>query len=64
MVNLAKQVAKWIGISLTKKKFAELVGRAIPFLGGVVAGGMTWAVFGASAKRLRSHLAGLPMAAC
>lgn len=60
--NIAKLVAKWIGVNLTKKKFAELVGRSIPIVGGVVAGGLTWAVFGASAKRLRTHLEGLPLA--
>lgn len=60
--NIAKLVAKWIGISLTKKKFAELVGKAIPIVGGVVAGGLTWAVFGSSAKRLRVYLEGLPLA--
>lgn len=63
LYNVAKLVAKWIGISLTKKKFAELVGRAIPIAGGVIAGALTWAIFGASAKRLRAHLAGLPLAA-
>lgn len=60
--NLAKHVAKWLGISLTKRKFAELVGRVIPFVGGVVAGGVTWAVFGSSAKRLREYLETLPLA--
>lgn len=62
LYNLAKQVAKWIGISLTKKKFAELVGKAIPIVGGLVAGGLTWAVFGSSAKRLRAYLEELPLA--
>jgi uncharacterized membrane protein len=60
--QVAKQVAKWIGVSLTKKKFAELVGRAVPLVGGVVAGTLTWVLFNAGAKRLLQHLESLPLA--
>ncbi len=63
LYQVAKQVAKWIGVSLTKKKFAEAVGRVIPVLGGVFAGTVTWILFGTGAKRLRIHLEGLPLAA-
>jgi len=34
--QLAKQVAKWVGVKITKRKFAEWVGRAIPLVGGLV----------------------------
>lgn len=60
--QIAKQVAKWIGIKLTKKKFAEFIGRAIPIVGGLVAGVITWAAFDSGAKRLLTHLEGLPLA--
>jgi hypothetical protein len=60
--QVAKQVARWIGGSLTKKKFAEAVGRAVPVLGGILAGSLTWILFGAGAKRLHLHLDGLPLA--
>ncbi|WP_437739140.1 hypothetical protein WMF39_25710 [Sorangium sp. So ce1504] len=60
--QIAKQVAKWIGVRLTKKKFAELVGRAVPIIGGGVAGVITWIAFGGGAKRLLEHLEGLPLA--
>jgi hypothetical protein len=60
--QIAKQVAKWIGVALTKKKFAEFIGRAIPIVGGGVAGVITWVAFGTGAKRLLEHLEGLPLA--
>jgi hypothetical protein len=60
--QVAKQVAKWIGINLTKKKFAEFVGRAVPVVGGAVSGTITWMAFGTGARRLREHLEGLPFA--
>jgi hypothetical protein len=60
--QIAKQVAKWIGVKLTKKKFAELIGRAVPILGGGVAGIITWVAFGGGASRLLEHLEGLSLA--
>ena len=60
--QIAKQVAKWIGLNLTKKKFAELLGRAMPVVGGLLAGTITWTAFGGGAKRLLEHLEGLPLA--
>jgi hypothetical protein len=62
LYRVAKGVATWLGLSLTKKKFAELVGRSIPLVGGVVSGSLTWMAFGQGATRLRRHLEGLPLA--
>jgi hypothetical protein len=62
LYRVAKGVATWLGLSLTKKKFAELVGRSIPLVGGVVSGSLTWLAFGQGATRLRRHLEGLPLA--
>lgn len=53
---IIKQVAKWIGIKLTKETFAKGVGKAIPILGGVISGGLTLATFRPSAKRLQRKL--------
>ncbi|MEZ4329856.1 MAG: hypothetical protein R3B40_31785 [Polyangiales bacterium] len=60
--NIAKTVARWLGVSLTKKKFAEYLGKAIPVVGGAVGGGLTWYLFGTGANRLHSHLEGLDLA--
>lgn len=62
LYKLAKQVAKWLGVSLTKKKFAEFIGRTVPVVGGVVAGTLTWVAFGGGARRLDEHLQGLAFA--
>lgn len=53
---IIKQVAKWIGINLTKGSFAKGVGKAIPILGGVISGALTFASFRPSAKRLQKKL--------
>ena len=53
---IIKQVAKWIGIKLTKDTFAKGVGKTIPILGGVISGGLTAATFRPSAKRLQKKL--------
>lgn len=53
---IIKQVAKWIGIRLTKDGFAKGVGKAIPILGGVLSGALTFATFRPSAKRLQHKL--------
>lgn len=51
-----KQIAKWIGVKLTKETFAKGLGKAIPILGGVISGGLTLATFRPSAKRLQHKL--------
>lgn len=53
---IVKQIAKWIGVKLTKDSFAKGVGKMIPFVGGVLSGGITLATFRPSAKRLQRHL--------
>ena len=54
--NVAKQVAKWLGVRMTKATFAKGVAKAIPVLGGVVSGGLTLATFPNMAKRLKNEL--------
>jgi len=55
---LVKKVASWIGVSLTKKSFANGVAKVIPVLGGVISGGLTLATFRPGAKRLQKTLQG------
>lgn len=51
---LVKQVTKMIGIKLSKKIFANTLGKTIPIIGAIIAGGLTWATFMKAAKRLRN----------
>ena len=60
--RLAKEIAKWIGIKLTKDGFAKALGKAIPVAGGVISGTVTWISFATMSKRLHKHLADLPIA--
>lgn len=53
---LVKQVAKWIGVSLTKQSFAKGVSKFVPILGGVVSGGLTYYTFKPQAKKLMGKL--------
>jgi len=57
--NLAKQVAKWIGVKLTKETFARVASKAIPVLGGLASGTITWVSFSRMSSRLLSHLSEL-----
>lgn len=53
---IAKQVAKWLGIQLTKENFAKALGKAIPVLGGIISGGITLSTFLPQARRLKKKL--------
>ena len=53
---IIKQIAKWIGVKLTKDTFAKGLGNVIPILGGIISGGLTLATFRPSAKRLQHKL--------
>jgi len=53
---MVKNVAKWIGVNLTKKSFAQTVSKIVPIVGGVVSGVLTWATFRPQAKRLKKSL--------
>lgn len=54
--NITKQVAKWIGIKLTKKQFAQWVGKAVPIIGAPISGSLTYWTFKPMSKRLKKHL--------
>lgn len=53
---IIKQVAKWIGVKLTKDSFGKALGKTIPFLGGIISGALTYATFRPCAKRLQRRL--------
>lgn len=49
---IIKSVLKWFGVSLTKNTFAKGVSKAVPVLGGVVSGGITFATLRPMGQRL------------
>ena len=53
---VVKQVAKWIGVKMTKDTFGRSVGKAIPILGGVLSGAITAFSFKPMAEKLQKHL--------
>jgi hypothetical protein len=59
---LVKKVAGYLGVRMTTQSFATTVSKAIPLLGAAVSGGLTFATYLPMAKRLKKHLAGLPLA--
>ncbi|WP_333773091.1 hypothetical protein [Streptomyces sp. IBSBF 3136] len=59
---IVKKVAAYLGVKMTKESFAKAVSKAIPLVGAAVSGGLTFATYLPMAKRLKKHLAGLPLA--
>jgi hypothetical protein len=53
---IIKKVAATIGVKVTKKTFAQGVSKAIPLLGGVISGGLTYASMKPMGSRLRTTL--------
>ncbi|MEH7495809.1 hypothetical protein, partial [Neobacillus niacini] len=53
---IIKKVAATIGVKVTKKTFAQSVSKAIPLLGGVISGGLTYASMKPMGTRLRTTL--------
>ena len=53
---MVKQIAKWIGVSLTKQSFARGVSKFVPIIGGVVSGGLSYYTFKRQAKKLMGKL--------
>ncbi|MDH6626941.1 hypothetical protein M2271_004764 [Streptomyces sp. LBL] len=59
---IVKKVAAYLGVQMTKQSFAKTLSKAIPLVGAAVSGGLTFATYLPMAKRLKKHLAGLPLA--
>lgn len=53
---MVKQIAKWIGVKLTRESFAKSVSKLVPILGGAVSGGLTYATFKPQSKKLMNKL--------
>ncbi len=51
-----KSVAKWFGVKMTKEIFAGFFKKAIPVVGGVIGGGITFATFKPCCNRLKAVL--------
>lgn len=60
--NLAKQTARWIGISITKTSFSRGISKAIPVIGAVASAGITAGMMWPMARRLQRHLKTLKFA--
>ncbi|MFF4399075.1 hypothetical protein [Streptomyces sp. NPDC001480] len=58
---MVKKVAGYLGVQMTKQTFARTVSKAIPVVGAVVAGGLTFATYLPMAKRLKKHLSSLEL---
>ena len=56
---VVKQIAKVIGVKMTKDIFAKNVAKVVPVIGGVVSGGLTYATFKPSCDRLMNSFKGL-----
>lgn len=50
---IVKKVATAVGIRMTKEIFAKSIGSVVPVVGGVVSGGITYAMFKPCCNRLR-----------
>lgn len=55
---IVKQVAAKIGIRMTKQIFADSVASAIPIMGSLLSGGLTYAMFRPCCMKLRRNLMG------
>ena len=53
---IIKQIAKWLGIKVTKDSFAKGAAKVVPFLGAGLSGGLTYITFKPQANRLMKHL--------
>lgn len=53
---IVKSVAKWFGVKMTKQVFAGFFKKAIPVVGGVIGGGITFATFKPCCDKLKATL--------
>ena len=53
---IVKNVMKWFNVNLTKKVFAGFFKKAIPVIGGVIGGGITYLSFKPCCEKLRASL--------
>lgn len=56
MYPMIKNTAKWFGVNITKKVFAEFFKKAIPVAGGVLGGAITYLTFKPCCDKLKKEL--------
>ena len=54
--SVIRQVARWIGVQVTKASFARGISRVVPVIGGVASAGVTVLFMRPMARRLKKHL--------
>lgn len=58
---IVKKIATAVGVRMTKQIFAENVGKVVPVVGGIVAGGLTYATFKPGCIRLKNSFKDLQL---
>ena len=53
---IVKSVSKWFGVNMTKQVFAGFFKKAIPVVGGVIGGGITYLSFKPCCDKLKDSL--------
>ena len=53
---IVKSVAKWFSVKMTKEVFAGFFKKAIPVVGGVIGGGITFVTFKPCCDKLKASL--------
>jgi hypothetical protein len=53
---IVKSVAKWFSVKMTKEIFAGAIKKAIPVVGGVIGGGITFVSFKPCCDKLKTSL--------
>lgn len=53
---IVRSIAKWFGVKMTKQVFAGFFKKAIPVVGGVIGGGITFATFKPCCDKLKTTL--------
>ncbi len=62
LMNLAQQIAKWISVKITRGTLFRSVAKIVPFLGGIVSGGMSYLSITSMSNRLTKELRKLDFA--
>ncbi|TDN83866.1 hypothetical protein DET49_12066 [Salegentibacter sp. 24] len=55
---LKQNIARWVGLKLTKKILSQGISKAIPFIGGIISGGVCYTSFTPMAQKLKESLEG------
>ena len=53
---LKKNIARWVGLKVTRKTFSQSVSKVIPFVSGIISGGVSYISFTPMAQNLKTTL--------